>query len=506
MRSTCDGRVCWPRQVDKFLFQHPAIRPLLELCLRDPCLLSSAATATDPVVAAAPSLGCGNLSSAADRAGMTPVSAISAERLKALFLFVRTAVVSEGDCVTGRGTGKIAGRQRRHGASRAASSCSADKLTRTTPPSLQSNKASCGRKDAGRNREVAGEAQVTRRSRDSPRTQTKARAPGSGQHGRASALKHRNGAMRCTHKKCTKYASYGDPLERVKRFCSAHKKAGNVDLKNRLCMFPEGCTSRATYGSFGSVLPCNNLAAAAPAEGFGVADSVYVSVSAGSTAGQGQDAEIPRQPSCDGAVGDDGVEQGLRGDVERDARGRERHVSADDHQNVGLFPSGLDSFRADVAGVCINGGVDAGAFQSQPRSLEPGAGAWHSKGATTDSAAPPSAEDSAAVAAAAAAADFSARSRSRSRSSSSGNESDGGRAREVLVGAGVRRGRGRLPAGHVVYCAAHKRPCDVQLHRRSLHVSCVMCHVLPPSLPPTFSRSLAPSLPPSLPLSVFLSG
>ena len=268
--------------------------------------------------------------------------------------------------------------------------------------------------------------------------------------------------MRCTHKKCTKYASYGDPLERVKRFCSAHKKAGNVDLKNRLCMFPEGCTSRATYGSFGQVLPRNHLAAAAPAEGFGVADSV----SAGSAAGQGQDADIPRQSSCDGAVVDEGAEQGLRGDVERDASGRETRVSADDHQNVGLFPSDLDSFRADVAGVCTNRDVDVGALKSQPRSLEPATGAWHSKGAAADSAAPPSAEGSAAAAvAAAAAADSSARSRSRSLSSNE-SASDGERAREVLVGASVRRGRGRLPAGHVVYCAAHRRPCDVQLHRR----------------------------------------
>jgi len=57
---------------------------------------------------------------------------------------------------------------------------------------------------------------------------------------------------RCIVANCTTYASYGDPVERLKLFCSEHRHPGTVDLKNRICMFPEGCSSRATYGSVGN--------------------------------------------------------------------------------------------------------------------------------------------------------------------------------------------------------------------------------------------------------------
>jgi hypothetical protein len=36
--------------------------------------------------------------------------------------------------------------------------------------------------------------------------------------------------------------------------CVRRMQAGNIDLKNRLCMFPEGCTSRATYGTYAAPL------------------------------------------------------------------------------------------------------------------------------------------------------------------------------------------------------------------------------------------------------------
>eukprot|EP00960_Hanusia_phi_P056360 763241-Hanusia_phi.AAC.3 len=57
---------------------------------------------------------------------------------------------------------------------------------------------------------------------------------------------------RCIVANCTTYASYGDPIERLKLFCSEHRHPGTIDLKNRICMFPEGCSSRATYGSVGN--------------------------------------------------------------------------------------------------------------------------------------------------------------------------------------------------------------------------------------------------------------
>lgn len=421
-------------------------------------------------------MGSSTQSSATDREGMPQRAATSAELLKALFLFVRTAVVSAGDLGPASprsGWAEKAGLQRRTG------DCLPDCVSpRDKPPSMmphtpQADKASRVHQDAGREGEVAGET-VPRASKGT--VKSKARARGSRQRDSASALLLRKEAMRCAHKRCTKFASYGDPLERVKRFCSTHKKTGNVDLKNRLCMFPEGCTSRATYGSFmPPLLPHNQNAAAAPTAGFGETDAASHAVSA---ARQGQAAEMqrqhaqmPRQLSRDGvAVGGEDAEQGLADEANGDVRRRDGHASANDKdENGAIFTSGLDPFCQGVAGADVREGRDREAFQPRPRRLEL-AEAWQRKDASADGVVHPAAEDSAAAPAAAAAAE---RSQSRSRSSSSGVEpvsSEGRRTHDVVAtaaaGALSRRGRGRLPAGHVVYCAAHRRPCDVQLHRR----------------------------------------
>jgi hypothetical protein len=56
-----------------------------------------------------------------------------------------------------------------------------------------------------------------------------------------------------TETQCTRWPSYGDPVERRARFCREHAGLGHVNLKARHCQMAE-CTRQATYGEAGAAL------------------------------------------------------------------------------------------------------------------------------------------------------------------------------------------------------------------------------------------------------------
>jgi hypothetical protein len=51
----------------------------------------------------------------------------------------------------------------------------------------------------------------------------------------------------CTSPGCFARAAYGIPAKKPTS-CRRHKEKGHVDLTNRICQFPEGCTARASCG------------------------------------------------------------------------------------------------------------------------------------------------------------------------------------------------------------------------------------------------------------------
>ncbi|KAJ1486838.1 hypothetical protein T484DRAFT_1788437 [Baffinella frigidus] len=48
--------------------------------------------------------------------------------------------------------------------------------------------------------------------------------------------------VRCQFVGCQKHPIFGDPTERVARFCSDHRYKAHVDCMNRRCASLEGCT------------------------------------------------------------------------------------------------------------------------------------------------------------------------------------------------------------------------------------------------------------------------
>ena len=270
----------------------------------------------------------------------------SADRLQALFRFVQTVAVSDLEVVSGvrvqkkRAYGRRARNKGGQGSERDLSKGDALDAAASTGPRGTVEKSRCSSK-------------------------------------KFSAA---NSSRRCTYGSCRKYASYGDPGRRVLLFCGRHKKAGNIDLKNRLCMFPEGCTARATYGTF---LPRAADRAAGLELGTSLPGLTGEGVGMDSTAGKGPDS---------------------------DASGGCRAQAAS--------PEGLPVDRArNLTSANYLG------FTGDDGERKVGTG----DGARCDS------RDT--------------------------NERQGRR--------GV-RGRGRAPAIDVAFCAAHHRPCDVQLYRRSL--------------------------------------
>jgi hypothetical protein len=390
----------------------------------------------------------------------------SADRLQALFRFVQTVAVSDLEQVSGARVQKKRARGRR---------------ART-----RGGQGSESDLSKGDELDAAGSAGPR------PRGNVEKSRCSSQQVSAASS------SRRCTHGSCRKYASYGDPGRRVLLFCGRHKKAGNIDLKNRLCMFPEGCTARATYGTF---LPRAADRAAGPELETSLPGVTGEGAGLDSTAGKGPDDYACAKEFDVKGGRSDGKFQGQAAAVAGVAEvGRGGgHVASDySHQNVGQLARGVGISRMveELGGPwgCGKGcqglvGADEGTGRSQGTAAKLGL--------------PPILQQSGRdeyeqAVGTLAAADASGGCRAQA-ASPEGLPVDsnltcaeylgvtgGDGEREVGTGDGARcdsrdtnerqarrgvRARGRAPAIDAAYCAAHRRPCDVQLYRRSLRPS-----------------------------------
>jgi hypothetical protein len=54
-------------------------------------------------------------------------------------------------------------------------------------------------------------------------------------------------SKRCEHVGCITLATFGDPVEKKKRFCDDHKLPGMIDVMSKKCEH-DGCITRASYG------------------------------------------------------------------------------------------------------------------------------------------------------------------------------------------------------------------------------------------------------------------
>ena len=247
LSDTHAGTQWSPRGPQALLFQHPAIRPLLELCVdannthlpRGPAVSSSNALVTPDSLEAAPDLLARGDASAAPDPSMVPA------RLRALFQLVQWVALADIKVLGAysparglRGPHKVSYPRVSEDVVHAVSARTAalhSKPHAGAGPGPIDGQVSQGQTVGTRVRVFA-----TQKKQQDAINQTQ-------------ALRRRR--VLCSHEKCPTFASYGDPRRRIKLYCGKHKKDGHVDLKNGLCMFPEGCTSRATYGQ---VLPKEN--------------------------------------------------------------------------------------------------------------------------------------------------------------------------------------------------------------------------------------------------------
>ena len=236
-----------PRGPQALLFQHPAIRPLLELCVdansthppRGPAVSSSNVLVRPDSLEAAP-----DLFARADATAAPDPSTVPA-RLRALFQLVQWVALVDIQALGAYSPARGLRRPHKVSCSRVSEDVAHAVSARTA--ALHS-KPHAGAGPGPFDGQVSQGQTAGTRVRVSSRQKKQQDAIN-----RTQPLRRRR--VLCSHEKCPTFASYGDPRRRIKLYCGKHKKAGHVDLKNGLCMFPEGCTSRATYGQ---VLPKEN--------------------------------------------------------------------------------------------------------------------------------------------------------------------------------------------------------------------------------------------------------
>lgn len=61
----------------------------------------------------------------------------------------------------------------------------------------------------------------------------------------------RNKARLCKHENCTKFASYGSPVSRIREYCPTHHPDGfiNLNIHKKILCIHEDCLKYADYGS-----------------------------------------------------------------------------------------------------------------------------------------------------------------------------------------------------------------------------------------------------------------
>ena len=52
---------------------------------------------------------------------------------------------------------------------------------------------------------------------------------------------------RCKEANCVKFPIYGNPGEKIPKFCKHHSKEGMIDIKNKRCE-EENCMKKPYYG------------------------------------------------------------------------------------------------------------------------------------------------------------------------------------------------------------------------------------------------------------------
>lgn len=61
--------------------------------------------------------------------------------------------------------------------------------------------------------------------------------------------------QKCIYTNCTRYATYNNPGEKKRIYCSEHKKENMVDVAHKRCIY-EGCNAQPTYNKPGEKRDC----------------------------------------------------------------------------------------------------------------------------------------------------------------------------------------------------------------------------------------------------------